>query len=93
MNCFRCDGKGKYRNEFGMWEKCESCQKSDMTFESATPEPDVNEEGLWLVLVKKEKKKDNRKQKGQKAAEAKQRVANYKRTQQNKKKSKKPKKY
>jgi len=46
LNCFRCDGKGKYRNQFGIWEKCESCQKKEMSFDSATPEPDVNEEGL-----------------------------------------------
>ena len=46
MACLRCDGKGKIRNEFGMWEKCESCQKQEMRFESANPEPDVNEEGL-----------------------------------------------
>ena len=46
MTCLRCDGKGKIRNEFGMWEKCESCQKSEMKFESANPEPDINEEGL-----------------------------------------------
>lgn len=46
MICLRCDGKGKIRNEFGMWEKCESCQKKDMMFESANPEPDVNEEGI-----------------------------------------------
>jgi len=31
--CFRCDGKGKLRNQFGLYEKCESCQKTDMTFE------------------------------------------------------------
>jgi ribosomal protein L37AE/L43A len=46
LNCFRCDGKGKYRNQFGIWEKCESCQKKEMSFDSANPEPDVNEEGL-----------------------------------------------
>lgn len=45
MECFRCDGKGKYRNEFGMWEKCESCQKKTMSFEKINAEPDVNEEG------------------------------------------------
>ncbi len=33
MTCLRCDGKGKYRNEFGLMEKCESCQRADMTFE------------------------------------------------------------
>ncbi len=33
MTCLRCDGKGKYRNEFGIMEKCESCQRADMTFE------------------------------------------------------------
>ncbi|MGD2106833.1 MAG: hypothetical protein PVH93_04425 [Nitrosopumilaceae archaeon] len=33
MTCLRCDGKGKYMNEFGIMEKCESCQRADMTFE------------------------------------------------------------
>jgi len=33
MTCLRCDGKGEYRNEFGLMEKCESCQRADMTFE------------------------------------------------------------
>ena len=33
MVCFRCDGKGQYKNEFGLMEKCESCQRRDMTFE------------------------------------------------------------
>ncbi len=46
MICLRCDGTGKYRNEFGMVEKCESCQKKDMSFEKIDAEPDVNEEGL-----------------------------------------------
>ena len=35
LTCFRCDGKGKYMNEFGIMEKCESCQRPDMTFEKA----------------------------------------------------------
>ena len=48
MVCFRCDGKGKYRNEFGLLEKCESCQKKDMAFEKVNPEPDSNEEGYWI---------------------------------------------
>ena len=42
--CFRCDGKGEYKNEFGIMEKCESCQKADMSFEKANPDPD--EEGI-----------------------------------------------
>ncbi|MBT6468492.1 MAG: hypothetical protein HOK63_02415 [Thaumarchaeota archaeon] len=46
VTCFNCDGKEKIRNEFGMWEKCPSCQKKEMSFDSAQPEPDVNEEGL-----------------------------------------------
>ena len=46
MTCLRCDGTGKYRNEFGLMEKCESCQKKDMTFKKVDAEPDVNEEGL-----------------------------------------------
>ncbi|MGD8708531.1 MAG: hypothetical protein PVI88_07620 [Nitrosopumilaceae archaeon] len=33
MTCLRCDGKGKYMNEFGIMEKCESCLRADMTFE------------------------------------------------------------
>ena len=47
MVCLRCDGTGKYRNEFGMMEKCESCQRADMTFEKITAEPDSDEEGYW----------------------------------------------
>jgi hypothetical protein len=43
--CFRCDGKGQYRNEFGIMEKCESCQRKDMTFEKIDAESDSNEEG------------------------------------------------
>lgn len=46
-----------------------------------------------ILLEKKSKKKDNRKQKGQKAAEQKQRVTKYKSEQQINKKGKKPKKY
>ena len=34
LTCFRCDGKGKLRNQFGLYEKCESCQKTEMTFEN-----------------------------------------------------------
>ena len=33
LNCLRCDGKGKFMNQFGILEKCESCQGADMTFE------------------------------------------------------------
>ena len=47
MVCFRCDGKGKYKNEFGIMEKCESCQRKDMSFEKANVEPNVDEEGYW----------------------------------------------
>ncbi len=43
--CLRCDGKGKYRNEFGLMEKCESCQRADMTLEKVAAEPDPDEEG------------------------------------------------
>jgi len=39
-------GTGKYRNEFGMWEKCESCQRADMTLEKVTKDPDADEEGF-----------------------------------------------
>ncbi|WP_182130531.1 hypothetical protein [Nitrosopumilus sp. b3] len=45
MVCFRCDGKGQYRNEFGLMEKCESCQRRDMTFEKVDSDPDLDEEG------------------------------------------------
>ena len=45
MVCFRCNGKGKIRNEFGLMEKCESCQKSEMTFEKVNSQSDPNEEG------------------------------------------------
>jgi len=43
--CFRCDGKGKFRNEFGLMEKCPSCQRDDMTLEKISKEPDSDEEG------------------------------------------------
>jgi len=45
LTCLRFDGTGKYRNEFGLMEKCESCQRADMTFEKVTVEPDLDEEG------------------------------------------------
>ena len=45
MVCFRCDGKGKVKNEFGIMEKCESCQKPDMSFERVGQDPDSDEEG------------------------------------------------
>jgi len=47
MTCLRCDGKGKFRNEFGLMEKCESCQGTDMTLEKVTAEPDLDEEEYW----------------------------------------------
>ena len=43
LNCFRCDGKGELRNEFGLMEKCESCQKKEMTFENVDNEPDEDQ--------------------------------------------------
>jgi len=43
--CFRCDGKGQYRNEFGIMEKCESCQGKDMSFEKINAESNVDEDG------------------------------------------------
>jgi len=46
LECFRCDGKGEYRNEFGMWEKCASCQKKEMSFDKVDAEADLNEEGM-----------------------------------------------
>jgi len=45
VNCLRCDGTGKVKNEFGIMEKCESCQRADMTFEKIAAEPDSDEEG------------------------------------------------
>jgi len=45
VTCFRCDGTGKVKNEFGLMEKCESCQRADMTFEKVDAEPDSDEEG------------------------------------------------
>ena len=38
MVCFRCDGKGKFKNEFGTMERCESCQGKEMTFERISNE-------------------------------------------------------
>ena len=29
-----------------MWEKCESCQRADMTFEKVNADPDIEEEGI-----------------------------------------------
>ncbi|WP_280924478.1 hypothetical protein [Nitrosopumilus ureiphilus] len=40
MTCFRCDGKGKFKNEFGIMERCESCQGLEMTFEKIDNDPD-----------------------------------------------------
>ena len=51
LNCFRCDGKGKYMNQFGIMEKCASCQKPDMSFDNITPESNLNEEGLWVMRI------------------------------------------
>ena len=31
-------------------EKCESCQKSEMTFEKVNAQPDSNEEGYWYAV-------------------------------------------
>jgi len=42
MVCFRCDGKGEFKNEFGIMEKCESCQRKEMPFEKVT---DKDEDG------------------------------------------------
>ncbi|WP_280924439.1 hypothetical protein [Nitrosopumilus ureiphilus] len=40
MPCFRCDGKGKFKNEFGIMERCELCQGTEMTFEKISNDPD-----------------------------------------------------
>ncbi len=53
MTCLRCDGKGTYRNEFGLMEKCEFCQRADVTLDKITPEPDPDEEGYWEKREKK----------------------------------------
>jgi len=45
LDCFRCDGKGEYKNQFGIMEKCESCQKASMSFDKVHAEPDLDEEG------------------------------------------------
>jgi len=29
-----------------MWEKCESCQRADMSFEKVNADPDAEEEGI-----------------------------------------------
>ena len=93
MVCFRCDGKGQYKNEFGIMEKCESCQRNDMTFEKVDAEPDSDEEGYWKMTEKKSKKRAGRMQKGEKLARQKDRVRKYKSEQQKKKRGKKPRKY
>jgi len=43
LTCLRCDGKGEYRNEFGLMEKCDSCQAADMTFERAGSQDSEND--------------------------------------------------
>ena len=41
MECLlEVDGKGELRNEFDLMEKCESCQKKKIIFESVENEPD-----------------------------------------------------
>ena len=45
MVCLRCDGKGKVKNEFGIMERCESCQGAAMTFEKVDAQADSAEEG------------------------------------------------
>ena len=50
MVCFRCDGKGEYKNQFGIMEKCESCQKMSMSFDKVNVEADLDEEGYWAIF-------------------------------------------
>ena len=38
LNCLTYNGKGKFRNQFGLMEKCESCQGDDMSFEKVDDE-------------------------------------------------------
>ena len=52
LNCFRCDGKGQYKNEFGLMEKCESCQGTDMTFQKIDPQ-DSDEQYIPIRLSSK----------------------------------------
>jgi len=32
LNCLQCDGKGKFMNEFGLFEKCPLCTNPDIGF-------------------------------------------------------------
>jgi len=32
LDCLRCDGKGKFMNEFGIVEKCTFCRNPDLSF-------------------------------------------------------------
>jgi len=59
LNCFRCDGKGKFKNEFGLMEKCESCQGADMTFE-AVDEQDSDDQYDWEKIKEKRWKETER---------------------------------
>ena len=59
MVCFRCDGKGQYKNEFGLMEKCESCQRKDMTFETVG-EQDSDDQYGWEKIKEKRWKETER---------------------------------
>ncbi len=59
MTCLRCDGKGEYRNEFGLMERCESYQRKDMTFETVD-EQDSDDQYDWEKIKEKRWKETER---------------------------------
>ena len=93
LTCLRCDGKGEFRNEFGLMEKCTSCQRDDITLEKTSPEPDPDEEGMWGKRWQRKKIRENQGDYKKEKRREQQRVKKYKHKQQLKKKGKKPKKY
>ena len=46
LNCFRCDGKGMCRNEFGLMERCESCRRKEVTFDNVDKQ-DSDDQHDW----------------------------------------------
>ena len=59
LNCLRCDGKGKFMNEFGLMEKCPSCKRPEMTFDKIN-DRDLDDQfvkiRLWFEIVLEWKK-------------------------------------
>ena len=90
MTCLRCDGKGEFRNEFGLMEKCTSCQRDDITLEKTSPEPDPDEEGMWGKRWQRKKIRENQGDYKKEKRREQQRVKKYKHKQQEKKKGKSP---